>query len=93
MDAAVCRGVSHTQYTLVQTALLANVHYNESLVWFEASCFCYTNTRMSLRLLSHGDLAALVLQDQTLHTLQELIDRVDGWVDQLKVLDLGISGS
>jgi hypothetical protein len=38
VEAAVCP----TVYPFVHTALLADVHYNESLVWFEASGFCYT---------------------------------------------------
>ena len=40
-------------HSFAQTALLANVHCNESLVWFKASGFCYTiNTGSSLGLLS-----------------------------------------
>ena len=43
----------HAVYPFVQTALLANVHCNELLVWFKASGFWYTiNTRPSLKLLS-----------------------------------------
>lgn len=38
---------------VTQTSLLANVHCNESLVWFKASGFCYTiNTGSSLGWLS-----------------------------------------
>lgn len=57
------------QYTLfVLISLLANVHYNESLVWFKASGFHYTiNTGSSLGLrleiLCHGDPTTLDLQD------------------------------
>ena len=32
----------HTVESFAQTALLANVDYNVSLVWFEDSGFCYT---------------------------------------------------
>jgi hypothetical protein len=60
-----------TVYPFAQTAFLANVHCNESLVQFEASGFCYAiNTGVSLRLIGypvvvlyHGVLAALDLQD------------------------------
>ena len=38
LGAAVC----HTVSPFAQTALLVNVHCNESLVWFKASGFCYT---------------------------------------------------
>ena len=45
MEAVVCP----TVYPFAQTALLANVHRNGSLVWFEASGSCYTiNTGTSL---------------------------------------------
>lgn len=37
-----CVTECHPVYPLAQTALLANVRYNESLVWFEAPDFCYT---------------------------------------------------
>jgi hypothetical protein len=57
------------------------ISINESLVWFEASGFCYTiNTRSPLGLLGypvvalcHGDPAALVLQCLPLHVLQQSI--------------------
>jgi hypothetical protein len=42
---------------------------------------------------SHGDPVSLVLQDCLLHTLQQLIDKMDAMVDQLKALDLGLDGS
>jgi hypothetical protein len=42
---------------IAQTAFLADVHYNESLVWFEASGFFYTvNTGSSMGLLSDKQL-------------------------------------
>jgi hypothetical protein len=45
--------VCHMGHPFVPTALLANGHCNESLVWFEASGFCYSvNTGTSLGLLS-----------------------------------------
>ena len=43
--------------------------------------------------LCHGDLVALDLQDQLLHTLQQFIDGIDVGVGQLKSLDLGLGGS
>ena len=45
MEAVLCHG----GHLLVHTALLANVYSSDSLVWFEASGFCYTvNTGSSL---------------------------------------------
>ena len=45
--------VSHTLcyivYPFVHTSFLKNVHCNESLVWFEASGFCYTMSPGSSR--------------------------------------------
>jgi hypothetical protein len=39
-------------YPFVHTSLLANVHFNESFIWYEASGFCYIiNTGTSLGLL------------------------------------------
>lgn len=53
MEATVCVPECHTVYLFVHTAWLADVHCNESLVWFEASGFCYTiNTGSLLGLLS-----------------------------------------
>jgi hypothetical protein len=44
--------VCATTAQLVHTSLLANVHCNDSLVWYEAPGFCYTiNTGTSLGLL------------------------------------------
>ena len=55
----------------VHMSFLANVHCSESLVWFEASGFCYTIDTVSSQgllldpvgALCHGDAAALDLQD------------------------------
>ena len=77
---------------LISNTLLCN----ESLVWFEASGFCYTlNTGSTPGLFfdipllpCHGDPVALVL-----HTLQQFINGVDVGVGQLKALDLGLGGS
>jgi len=71
----------------------------ESLVWFQASEFCYTiNTRshqdsswisccyhVSWRTCSFGS-AGLA------HTFQQVIDGEDVGVGQLKALDLGLAG-
>lgn len=43
--------------------------------------------------MCHGDTDGLVLQSQPFHILQQLIDGIDVWVGQLKVLDMGFSGS
>jgi hypothetical protein len=44
--------VCHSVYPFVYTSLLANIHCNESMVWFVASGFCYTiNTGSSPGLL------------------------------------------
>lgn len=86
----------HAVYLFAQIALLANDHCNESLVWLKASAFCYTLTETPLRqpavALTHGNSAALILQDQPLHALQQLTGGTDVRVAQLKSLDLGLSG-
>ena len=57
----------HTAYPSVHTSLLANAHRNGSLVWLEASGFCYTvNTGSSLGLL----LDILLLPSISMETLQ-----------------------
>ena len=72
---------------------------NESLVWSEASGFCYTiNTGSSLGLpsahccLCRGDPAALDLQVWPLDKLQQLIDGVDVRVGQRSTLELDLRG-
>lgn len=50
-------GMCHTVDPLVQSALLVNVHYNESLIWFKASGFWYiiiTGSSLSTSEISHG---------------------------------------
>jgi hypothetical protein len=42
VQAAVSQSVTWYIYIFVHTSLLENVHYNESLVWLEASGSCYT---------------------------------------------------
>jgi hypothetical protein len=37
-----CVSLSPTELPFVHTSLLANVHCNDSLVWYEASGFCYS---------------------------------------------------
>lgn len=60
-EAMVCQPVP--QCTFVYMSLLANVHCNDSLVWFEASSFCYTtNTGFSLGLLSNILLLSCVME-------------------------------
>ena len=88
--------VCPTSYTFVQESLLASIHYNESLFWFEALIFClyyqsciFTGTPHGYPIvaLCHGDPTAFVLQNQCLHKLQQFIDKLDVWMGQLKVLD------
>jgi len=87
--------VSVCHRTSVHRSLLANVHCNESLVWFEVSSFYqyWIVTGAPLRYpvfaLCHGGPSALDLQDWPFHTLQQIIDGVDIGVGQLKALDLG----
>lgn len=52
-----------------------------------------TSLRCRLVALSHEDPAALVLQVQSLHGLQQLTGRVAVEVGQLRTLDLGLCGS
>lgn len=66
---AIGSQMCYTVYLFVQSALLENVHGNESLVWFMASGFWYTNiTGLSLILLfgilwlPHRDAAGIVPQ-------------------------------
>lgn len=84
-----------------QIALLANVHCNESLVWFKAQASSASsildNYRAPLRYpiiaLCNGDPLALDLQEWLLHKLQQFTDGVDAGVGQLKALILGLGGS
>jgi hypothetical protein len=78
-ESLVCL-VCFIEYPFDQTALFANVRYNESLAWFEASSFCYNiNTGSSSKLLwlfcclRHGDPTAFFLQDWPLHRFQQFI--------------------
>jgi hypothetical protein len=49
VEAVVCP----TADPFVHTSLLANIHCNDLLVWYEASGFCYSiNTGSSLELFS-----------------------------------------
>ena len=82
-------------YPFVHTSLLANVRYNELLVWFKVSSFwILTGTHLSYPVvaLGHGDLVVLDLWDWSLHTLQQFINGVDVGMGQFKALDLGLRG-
>ena len=75
----------------------ANIHGNVSLVWFEASGFCYTinsvlgtPSRCSVVAPCCGDPAALGLYVWPLPQLQQFIDEVNVGVRQLKAMDLGL---
>ena len=92
----MCHNVSHSiLHPFVHTSLLANVHCNESLVWFEASGFCYTiNTGSSLGLLSDILLLPCVMEILQLwicrtspfmhHMLYHCISGGDVGIGQLK---------
>ena len=79
----MCHGVPHCLYTFAQTALLANIHWNELLVQFKPLLLLYHqywNLPETLFLLysgysddalSNGDPSALNLQDQPLHMFQQ----------------------
>lgn len=89
--------VGHTVYLFAQTALLVNVHFNESMS-FEAPGFCYSNsTGSSLGCLADSLLLPRVTEILQLwfcrtgsFFLQQFMDRVDAEVGQLKALDLGL---
>ena len=74
LEAAVC----HSVILVCSNSLLANVHCNESLVWFKAFGFCcITNPGPPLRLLSailllpsHGDPVLTVSLSLSGHTTQ-----------------------
>ena len=81
-----------------QTALHANVHFNESLGWFKVLGFWHNiNTEPSQRHLSNILLLSRIMvilqlwfcSTNPLHTFQKFIDGLDVGVDQLKALDLG----
>lgn len=91
----------HTLYVFAQTSLLAKVHCNELLVWFEASGFCYTTN-----LDAHQDSSRISCGCPELwrsrgygptelapSQLQELIDWVTVGLEQLQVLNLGLDGT
>ena len=77
-----CVLVCPTVYSSVHASSLAKVHCNEPLVWFEAPGISYTiNNGSSPGLLSDilllSCVAALYLQDWSLHMVQQFIDGVN----------------
>lgn len=71
-----CDSESHSITFSIHISLLASGHCKESLVWFQASSFCYTSdTRPAWDSpqdkdnLCLGDPIALNLQNQPLHVL------------------------
>lgn len=64
---------------------LASPHYHYCIL-------TRTPLQYSAVALDQGDPPALVLQDQTAHMLQQLIDGTDVLKGQFKVLDLGLGG-
>lgn len=70
MEAVVHHSVSHS-VSAIHSSSLTNIHWNESLVWFEVSSFCDTiNTKSSL-----GLLLAVLLLPCVMETLQLWIIR------------------
>lgn len=96
---ALCAAVCHIIYPIVQSAppikcslqlvtglgqglwhlIITGPHQNSSHI----SCCCP----------SHGDLVALILQDQFLHTLQQVTDVIDVRVGQSEGQNVGPGGS
>lgn len=86
-------------YPVVPSALLAIVHCSELSVWLKGS-----GTRLIIsagpspkHLLntlllpsSHGDPAATIPQEHSLHRPLQVIVGADGSVSQLKALDMGL---
>ena len=100
MEAVNCQGVQH--YTCLSTHLCVHSDAHDSLIWFQASGFCYTiNTGSLLGLLIGHPVAAQChrepvvsdLSDCSFYVLQQFIDGVDIRVGQLKALDLGLDDS
>lgn len=104
VEAEVCHDVSYN-IPLLPPSLLANAHHNDSLVWYEASCFYFTisaTKQDTINAQPHWDSFWISCcchvpwrscsfgYDQSVHALQQFIDGVDAVVDQLKVLDLGM---
>lgn len=82
MEAVVCQCV--TQYTLSSKQLHLKKFIAESLLWFKAPGFCYTISTgsSSCCCLSCGGPAAVDLQDQFLHVLQQLVEgEMLGWAN------------
>jgi hypothetical protein len=102
VGAVICNSVlTITIYPFVQTSVLADVHCNESVVWFEAFGICYAlNTGSSPELLSDTlllpcfvKLSSFGYVGSALHVIQQFIDGIDVKVGQHKVLNLGLGGS
>ena len=73
------------QYThpFVHTSLLANVHYSQSLVWFEASSFCDINNIVS----SPGLLLVNLLLRRVMEVLQLWFNRTGPFFVSLRFTD------
>jgi hypothetical protein len=97
LEAVVCHIVFPRVYTFVHISSLANVHGNESLVWFKVTpSILDPHLDFSLSCpvvtLCHGDPAVLDQQDHPLLLCAPMVlDEIDFGVDQLKALDLGRS--
>lgn len=92
-----CDTENHTGNPFIHLSLLANVHCTEPLAWFKASGFPPLlmlgppPLEYPVVALCHRDSEALGMQDEPLHMLQQIIDRVYGGVGQLITLALGRS--
>ena len=91
-----------TFYPSVHTSSLANVHFNESVVWSEASGFCDiinigsssgTPPSYPVVALCYGDPAALEQQDWPFPTSHPLANDIDLGMGQFRALDLGLGDS
>ena len=78
MEAVMCHSKSHNR-PFCPTSFTCKVHSNKSLVWLQVCGLCYTidpgpsqRLRYSAAALSHGDRAALILQNWSLYVLQFL---------------------
>ena len=101
MEAVVCHSVSHSISLCPHIfTCKCSLQWVIGLVWglwlllhYQSWILTKSPLGYPAVALCHEDPAALDLQDWSLHTLQQFIDRVDVGVGQLKALNLGLGGS